>query len=155
MWVKMKILGLLVLLLIPVVPVEAVDERVASEIANSVMSPFCPGLTLSACTSDDARKLRTEVEGWVTTGLSDEQIKERLVSRFGSEILGVPSANGAAILGWIVPIAVLVAGLVLVMVALTLLISRPKQQLHVVKKNSSSSDELDLRIEEELKRRML
>ena len=70
------------------------------------MSPFCPGRTLSDCPSPDAQAVRDEIRGWLAAGQSEREIREQLGQRFGDELVGVPRSAW----GWLLPIAILVAG---------------------------------------------
>ncbi len=79
-------------------------DRTAQEISDTVMSPYCPGRTLSACPSEEARKLRENVSDWLAEGQSEEQVRGRLVTEFGGEILGAPGGEGFGLLAWTAPI---------------------------------------------------
>mgnify|MGYP000511708686 CR=1 FL=1 len=72
-------------------------------ISDSVMSPYCPGRTLSACPSDQARILRSKIFGWLKDGTSDEAVYSQLKSLFGQEIEGAPEAKGFGLVGWVMP----------------------------------------------------
>jgi cytochrome c-type biogenesis protein CcmH/NrfF len=75
----------------------------ASEIFDTVMSPYCPGLTLSACPSDKARELRSEIEQWVGQGETKTMIVQKLSARYGEEIYGTPQMEGFGLIGWFAP----------------------------------------------------
>lgn len=79
-------------------------DRESAQFFDSVMSPYCPGMTLSACPSDDARVLRDEIRGWLVQGQSKEQIQAELKTRFGN-LTGGPTtgvSSGIAYLGILV-----------------------------------------------------
>ncbi|MCC6954052.1 MAG: cytochrome c-type biogenesis protein CcmH [Deltaproteobacteria bacterium] len=75
----------------------------AAVLFDSVMSPYCPGRTLSACPSDDARVLREEILASLVEGRSVEQEKERLISKYGPEILGTPADPRMRLASWGIP----------------------------------------------------
>lgn len=82
---------------------DARAEQVQSELANELMSPFCPGRTIAACPSDQARKLEDHILAEARAGKSRAEIERELVDRFGSQIVGYapqPAVMyGAAALG--------------------------------------------------------
>ena len=49
-------------------------SRVASELSSEIMSPFCPGRTLSACPSRDAVSLRQSILLMAEEGYSKDRI---------------------------------------------------------------------------------
>lgn len=86
-------------------------ESPAGVVFDDVMSPYCPGRTLSACPSNDARVLRQQISSWVANGESAEQVKQKLVDLYGVEILGIPQGPVGIVLGWMAPVIALAAGL--------------------------------------------
>ena len=85
----------------PVVPAEA--ARQAQDIAASLMSPFCPGLTLAACPSSGAAALQDELRRRLQQGETEAALVADFVERFGSRVTGVPARHGLAALAWILP----------------------------------------------------
>ena len=95
---------------------EEASERArrAHAITRDVMSPYCPGRTLSDCSSPDAAALRAEIRELMAEGVDEREIRRRLESRFGDAILGVPRGR----LGWSIPGLVLLAGAGVLVLAL-------------------------------------
>lgn len=87
------------------------EARLLSE---SLMSPFCPGLTLAACTSPGAGALREELARRLDAGESESSIVDDLIARFGSRVTGLPERQGSGALAWILPPA---AGLLILLLA--------------------------------------
>lgn len=86
-------------------------EDLANEISGKVMSPFCPGVTLHDCPSQQALDLRDTIEDYARDGMTEDEIMDRLVADFGPSIRAEPSSEGAGVLAWILPsIAVLIGG---------------------------------------------
>lgn len=85
--------------------------RVSQSLAQTLMSPFCPGRTLEACPSPEAKKLRKEILVSALLGKGKDQIQEELISIYGYEILGTPEVGGFGLLGWAMPLLFLVIGL--------------------------------------------
>jgi cytochrome c-type biogenesis protein CcmH/NrfF len=84
----------------------AAVSAAALDLSHEVMSPFCPGLTLSACPSPSAFELRSEIRGRFEAGESREEIFADLVDRFGHEIEGTPAATGLGAVVWLAPVVV-------------------------------------------------
>lgn len=113
-------------LLLPVasLAVEAAAEKltkeqravITQELSDRIMSPFCPGRTLSACPSDQARKLRQEIDSWLQQGYTRVAVENRLSMIYGDQVFGVPKRSGFGLLGWWAPaifVVVTVLGVVL------------------------------------------
>lgn len=107
----------LALLLFPVAaPAEdpassAEIDRQLHEFSESIMSPYCPGMTLSGCPSPDARSLREEVRSRLAQGESQQSIRDTLVQRFGSELTGLPNTRRSAGAAYGIPSIMIAAGL--------------------------------------------
>ena len=74
------------LLALPAAGDELADSRRARGLADELMSPFCPGRTLSDCPSPNASAVREEIRAWVHEGHTDAEIRERLRARFGDTL---------------------------------------------------------------------
>lgn len=59
--------------------------RVANEVSAEVYSPFCPGKTMAMCTSAQAADTRREIKEMAQSGMSKEEIKQRLIATYGEE----------------------------------------------------------------------
>jgi cytochrome c-type biogenesis protein CcmH/NrfF len=74
-------------------------ERIAESIAQSIMSPFCPGRTVSACPV--AGPWRDDIRKMVAEGVEPDEIKRRLAERVPEHnLMGVPKNR----LGWVLPV---------------------------------------------------
>lgn len=93
----------------------AAPEDVANRLSYEIMSPFCPGVTLHDCPSDEATELRNQIARWASSGWSRDRIMARLRSEFGPQILAVPPADeGAGLVAWLAPVLLAVVAAVLV-----------------------------------------
>jgi cytochrome c-type biogenesis protein CcmH/NrfF len=82
----------------------AVDPaRQAHDIAQALMSPFCPGLTLAVCRSAGAAALREELRRRLAEGEPKDAVLADFEARFGSQITGVPGNQGFERLAWLLP----------------------------------------------------
>lgn len=85
----------------------------ARDIIDRMMSPFCPGLSLTACPSPLADSLRQAIIDQVRAGQKEEQIVSRLYSDYGTAIRGAPEFEGFGMVGWLAPgVAFLLAAFV-------------------------------------------
>lgn len=74
-------------------------EREAESIARSIMSPFCPGRTVSAC--PNAGPWREDIRKWVAERVDPIEIRQRLADRVPEHnLMGVPKNR----LGWVLPV---------------------------------------------------
>jgi cytochrome c-type biogenesis protein CcmH/NrfF len=106
----------LVLLLSPAAAAEPSPSDVATSVAQNVMSPFCPGLTLHDCPSDAAVDLRARIEGWAREGWSRTAIMTRLRNEYGPAVAAAPDPRGRGLVAWLLPLAAVVAGALVVTV---------------------------------------
>jgi cytochrome c-type biogenesis protein CcmH/NrfF len=93
-------------------------ERRAESISRSIMSPFCPGRTVSAC--PNAGPWRDDIRRWVAEGYDPTEIKRRLAERVPEHNLaGVPKNR----LGWVLPVGLGVGALGILIFLLRYLVS--------------------------------
>ena len=82
------------------------------DIEDEVMCPVCGTLLALATESPQANRERDLIRDLIAQGLTKEEIKDRLVAEFGSEVLATPSTDGFDITAWLVPgLAVVVAAI--------------------------------------------
>jgi cytochrome c-type biogenesis protein CcmH/NrfF len=92
-------------------PAQAAPEDVANDISATVMSPFCPGVTLHDCPSQAAVDLRRRIVGWAEQGWSKARIVDRLETEYGPIIRAAPPTSGSGLLAWILPGLAVLGGL--------------------------------------------
>ena len=87
-------------------------DRIANDMYSTVMSPFCPGLTLADCPSPNAFELRKDIQARLERGESRDAIVDALVAQYGTELLSDPSDTPIGRVVWGVPflLAALAAG---------------------------------------------
>lgn len=98
-----------VLVVPPAVGQQAIDKT-ASEIFGTVMSPFCPGMTIATCPSSQAAALREEVRAQLAAGATKEEVLDSLYARWGEDVLGPRSATGVGLLAWLIPAVAILVG---------------------------------------------
>lgn len=114
--------------------------RQAHELSRELMSPYCPGRTLADCPSPDAGAVRDEIRESLRGGESVDAIRTRIESRFGAQVIGVPTTT----LGWMIPIVALAAGALVLVLALRRAVSRGAPLPRV-------SNDVAARLEQELR----
>jgi cytochrome c-type biogenesis protein CcmH/NrfF len=120
------------------------------EISDSIMSPYCPGRTLSACPSEKARELRVEISRFLERGYSRDAVIRQLKGMFGNTIQASPEPSGFGIIAWSAPFFIIVCigfGLLILLVVL-----KTKAGTSQVTPSKSLESELDLEIQKRLKK---
>ena len=97
---------------------DAEPEGWAYELASQLMSPYCPGRTLSDCPSPQAGTLRMWIIVQESAGRSKDEVLEELYARFGDQLRGAPRAEGFGIAAYAIPVLAFVGGGILVWVFL-------------------------------------
>ena len=82
---------------------ESVDERLYT-LNRELMCPVCDGLTLEQSQAKAALEMKDEIKRFVVQGLSDQQIKDYYVLKYGIEILANPPKKGFDTLVWLAPL---------------------------------------------------
>ena len=89
------------------------DERI-DQITTELRCPVCQGLSVKDSTSETARQMRDLVAERVREGKTDAKIEAEFRAAYGDWIFLSPPATAWSGLVWLVPVAVIAAGLVLV-----------------------------------------
>jgi cytochrome c-type biogenesis protein CcmH len=102
----------MVALAVPTAAATAAEPRASlPDIEDEVMCIVC-GVSLELATeAPQAIQEREFIRGLIAQGLTKDEIKDRLVDEFGSEVLAVPGNSGFDLAAWLVPgIAIVFAG---------------------------------------------
>jgi cytochrome c-type biogenesis protein CcmH/NrfF len=78
---------------------------------SRLLSPYCPGLMLDQCPSDNARILRDSIHALALQGWNSDAIEAWMLSNHGEEYRAVPKRSGAGLLAWLFPPLALLFGL--------------------------------------------
>lgn len=103
----------------------AENETWGYALAHELMSPYCPGRTLAACTSEQAAELRQWILLQEAAGASREEVVGVLEQRFGDVIRSSPEAEGWGLAAWLLPGAALLVGAVAVAGVLRRMVAAP------------------------------
>jgi cytochrome c-type biogenesis protein CcmH len=131
------------------VPVGVAGPPVQADLEAEIVCPTCK-TTLDQSSSPIATRMKTYIRERIAAGDSASEIKAQLVDQFGPAVLAEPPKRGFDLLAWLLPLAALVIGVVVVG-ALAWTWSRRRDSLA-----GSDSDALDpavdQRVDEELAR---
>ena len=94
-------------------PPARASEGWAYEMANELMSPYCPGRSVADCPSPQAQTLRMWLIVQEASGRPRAEVEAELISRYGESMLGAPRAKGFGLTAYLIPVAVVAAGAVL------------------------------------------
>jgi cytochrome c-type biogenesis protein CcmH len=119
----MRLVGSLLVLLLGVawaLPAPGASEKSgwSYRLSDEVMSPYCPGRSLSDCPSPQAAELREWIVEQEEAGLSRSEVEKELFRVFGEQILQAPRAEGMGLLAYLIPAAAFAAGGALVVLFL-------------------------------------
>jgi len=84
-------------------------EADARRLFSRIMSPYCPGLTLTTCPSEGAVILKDSIRAELASGRSSEEVMRGLEIRFGAGIHASPPARGFGLVAWITPFLLILA----------------------------------------------
>lgn len=93
-------------------PAAAADEPEgwAYQVANELMSPFCPGRTLADCPSGYAESLRLWIIVQEAAGRSRADVENELYERYGDIMRPAPRAEGLGLAAYVVPSVIILLG---------------------------------------------
>lgn len=125
-------------------------DRQAEALSKKMMSPFCPGRTLSACPSPKAAEWRRDIKTMLGEGLTAEEIRDRLAARIPRhDLFGIPKTP----LGWALPIALILAAFGLLVGLLRVLV-RPRalseDEANETADADNNKEDWEARLEQEL-----
>lgn len=99
-------------------PPSAIEiERRTDALAGELRCPVCQQLSVRDSPSKVSRTFRARIRELVASGRSDQEVRDFFVARYGDWILLSPPRRGTGLLVWVLPPVLLVAGLLLVVLA--------------------------------------
>jgi cytochrome c-type biogenesis protein CcmH/NrfF len=103
--------------LAPAAPAATQPRASLTDIENDVMCTSCRE-SLAVAQSPQADSERAYIRGLIAQGLTKHQIEQNLVSQYGEAVLGKPPASGFNLSVYILPPAILIAGVAILAVTL-------------------------------------
>jgi len=103
----------------PLAAAQAVEPQASlPDIEDEVMCIVC-GVPLELATeAPQANQERDFIRELIDKGLTKDEIKDRLVAEFGSEVLATPDSSGFDLAAWLVPGIAILAALVGIVIGL-------------------------------------
>src|SRR5690348_5686955 len=96
---------------------ESLDQRV-HDVASQLKCPVCQGESVADSPSTISQQMRGVIRQQLQQGQSEQHIIQYFVSRYGSNILWSPPKQGFTMLAWVIPIAMLLCGTLLLVLVL-------------------------------------
>jgi cytochrome c-type biogenesis protein CcmH len=132
------------------------EHPTQSELERELICPVCKPATLDQSDAEIARRMKAVIAERIAAGDTKSEIKDRLVDQFGPQVLAAPPRSGFNWLAWVLPIAGLGLGVVVVGAAAwrwSRLRERPAElPLESSNGRRAIDPELERRLEEELAR---
>ena len=122
----------------------------AADLEAELVCPTCK-TTLDQSDAPVARRMKAYIRERLAAGASAEEIKDELVAQFGRGVLAEPPKRGFDLLAWVLPLAGVALGAVVVG-ALAWSWSRGRDDSEPVAGEPPLDPELDRRVDEELAR---
>jgi len=93
-------------------------ERRLTALASEIRCPVCQGQAIVDSPAESARHMKDQVRMMLAAGYSDQQVLTWLEGRYGEFIRLAPRAEGLNLIVWILPLALMLAGAIVVAVIL-------------------------------------
>ena len=85
----------------------------AADLEAELVCPVCE-TTLDQSNAPVAERMKTFIRVRIAAGDSEQEIKDALVAEFGPGVLAEPPGGGFGLLAWLLPLAALVAGAIVI-----------------------------------------
>jgi cytochrome c-type biogenesis protein CcmH/NrfF len=111
---KMLMMGALLSMLAGSALAETEEEFSSSgwayQLPHHLMSPFCPGRTISDCSSPQAESLRLWMIVQEASGRTREEVEEELIAKYGDVMRPAPRTDGFGATAYLFPVGAFLAG---------------------------------------------
>jgi len=111
------LLGVVVVLVAfgaPSAAAAAVKPCNPADLEGRIMCPTCEGQTVDQSPAPAAARVRAFIRKRSAAGQACSQIEDALVQQFGERVRAAPPASGFGLLAWLLPLAGVAAGAVVV-----------------------------------------
>src|SRR5579859_1585773 len=96
---------------------DALDQRVQN-VASQLRCPVCQGESVADSQATIAQQMRQVIREQLQSGKSEQDVVQYFVHSYGDQIVWLPPWQGFSLLAWLVPMAFLLGGAVLVVIVL-------------------------------------
>lgn len=114
----MRIVSVLFMLLLLVIPAAAqneddgiVTDDDVNDIASQLYCPVCENIPLDTCGTAACNDWRNEIRGFLEDGMTEDQIIDDFVARFGDRVVGTPQDPVLRMISLVTPWVVIGLGL--------------------------------------------
>src|SRR5512141_2564623 len=139
----------------PPAPTPAAKQTVTADdvnrIAKQMYCPVCENEPLDACRTAACQQWRAQIGQMLSAGQTEQQIKDYFVARYGVRVLAQPPAQGISLWLYVLPIAGLIFGVVVVVWLLRRLRARGAEAPVAADAPKITGDEYADRVERDLK----
>src|SRR5712692_386848 len=94
-------------------PQQTLDQRV-QQVAAQLKCPVCQGESVADSPSLISQQMRGVIRQQLQSGKSEQEVIAYFQARYGDQIVWSPPWQGFSLLAWLVPIALLLGGLLLI-----------------------------------------
>ena len=109
-----RLAALVTVALVLAAPAVASESKpTAAELESELVCPVCE-TTLDTSDAPIARRMKAFIRARIAAGDTKSEIKAKLVDQFGSTVLAVPPRQGFDWVAWVLPLAGLAAGALVV-----------------------------------------
>jgi len=91
---------------------KTLDQRV-QDVASQLECPICQNESVASSPSLLAQQMRMVIRQQLQSGKSEQEVIQYFARSYGDQIVGTPPWQGFSLLAWLVPIALLMGGVVL------------------------------------------
>jgi len=93
-------------------PQPSLDQRV-HDVASQLRCPVCQGESVADSPSQLSQQMRGVIRQQLQTGKSEQEVIQYFRSSYGDQIVWSPPWQGFTLLAWLVPMALVLAGIIL------------------------------------------
>ena len=97
--------ALALVLLVPAAAHASEKHPSQAEVERELVCPVCQPATLDQSDSQIARNMKAFIARRIAAGDTKSEIKDKLVDRFGAQVLAAPPRSGFNWVAWILPLA--------------------------------------------------
>lgn len=87
------------------------QQALAKEIQQELWCPICQGVRLDVCEQKVCQQMRDMIDEMLLEGKTKQEIIDEFVVQYGVVILGEPPKQGINWMAWLMPLALVLAGL--------------------------------------------
>lgn len=124
MRLKVTFLVLILLLVVPIsaqetppitgdIDTSAITDDMVNEVARQLYCPVCENIPLDTCGTAACQDWREEVRLMLAVGMSEEEIVDNFVIRFGDRVVGTPKDPVLRALSLYGPLAMMLIGILI------------------------------------------